>query len=356
MKTMREGMTVADLRRLVGAGEIAPIYLLVGEEALLREEATAAIRTGVLGADDANVGVFNADVVYGDETEAAEILSLCRNLPMFAARRLVVVRDIGALRAKETERLLSYLDAPVETTCLVLTGAKVDGRIKFFQTLKKLAVTVDCGPLEARTLPAWIREQAAALGLRVDEAAREALQQASGGDLGVMRREMEKLAAYLMPKTDVRAEDVEAVRGADTGSTVWDLLTALGRKDRGNALRIMGCVLEAGEYPPQLLGLIAWRWRQLWKAHEQIARRVPEAGVARAIGAPPSQARTIIEQARTFSSSDLERAFEAFRETDSRLKGGSRGSDKLTLERLVLNLCRSAGRTTSPPRPFAPAR
>ena len=266
MKTKQEGMTVPELKQRVSAGKFAPLYLIVGEEGLLRDEAVSTIRAAVMGSDEANVGVFNCDVVYGDETDASEILTLCGNLPMFAARRLVVVRDVGDLRAKEAERLLPYLDAPVETTCLVLTGRKVDGRMKFFQACKKVAVTVDCEPFEERALPAWIREEAAAQGLSLDEPARVLLQEASSSDLGVLRREMEKLAAYVAPGKAVTAADVEAVQGADTGGTVWSLLEALRRKDREGALRFLGKVLDAGEPPLKVLGFLAACWRQEWKA------------------------------------------------------------------------------------------
>ncbi|TAL12139.1 MAG: DNA polymerase III subunit delta [Nitrospirae bacterium] len=324
MTTQHKSVTVPELHRLVGAGERAPLYLVVGEEGLLRDEAVAAIRAAVLGPDETNTGAFNCDVVYGDETDASELLTLCSNLPMFAARRLVVVRDVGDLRAKEAERLLPYLEAPVETTCLVLTGRKVDGRVKFFQALKRVAVAVDCEPLEARALPAWIRDEAAALGLSLDDPARALLQEASGGDLGVLRREMEKLSAYVAPPKAVTVADVEAVQGADTGGTVNDLVGALRRKDRGQALRALTKVLDSGEPPLKVLGFLAWNWRQEWKS-------------------------------RRFSEEML-RDFEQFREADSRLKGGGRGKDRLALERMVLNLCRGAARATPAPRPFAPAR
>jgi len=326
MTVKRVSGTVPELKRQVGAGELAPLYLVVGEEGLLRDEAVAAIRAAVMGSDEANVEAFNCDVVYGDETDASEVLTLCSNLPMFATRRLVVVRDVGALRAKDAERLLPYLDAPVETTCLVLTGRKVDGRVKFFQACKKVAVTVDCESLEERALPAWIREQAAALGLSLDEPARVLLQEASSGDLGVLRREMEKLAAYVAPGKAVAVADVEAVQGADTGGTVWNLLEALRRKERAGSLRFLGKVLDAGEPPLKVLGFLAACWRQEWKA-------------------------------RRFSEEML-RDFEQFREADSRLKGGGagRGKDRLVMERMVLNLCRGAMRSMPGPRPFAPAR
>ncbi len=325
MKAKREGIGLHELKRQLAAGDLAPLYFVVGEEAPLRDDAVAAIRAAVLGPDDANIGAFNSDVVYGDETEAAEILTLCGNLPMFATRRLVVVKEVGALGIREAERLLPYLEAPVESTCLVLTGGKVDGRVKFFQAFKQAAVSVDCAPLDARALPAWVQDQVGALGLRLDQAARELLIEASGGALGVLCREMEKLAAYVAPNTRVTVADVEAVQGADTGGSVHDLIDALQRRDRVGSLRSLGKVLDAGEPPLKVLGFLAACWRNLWRA-------------------------------RKFSEEML-RDFELFREIDSRLKGGGGGrrKERLEMERLVLNLCRGAGRAT-PSRPFASAR
>jgi len=325
MKAKREGIGLHELKRQLATGDLAPLYFVVGEEAPLRDDAVAAIRAAVLGPDDANVGAFNSDVVYGDETEAAEILTLCGNLPMFATRRLVVVKEVGALGVREAERLLPYLEEPVESTCLVLTGGKVDGRVKFFQALKQAAVSVDCAPLDARALPAWVQDQAGALGLRLDQAARELLIEASGGALGVLCREMEKLAAYVAPNTRVTAADVEAVQGADTGGSVHDLIDALQRRDRVGSLRSLSKVLDAGEPPLRVLGFLAACWRNMWRA-------------------------------RKFSEEML-RDFELFRENDSRLKGGGGGrrKERLEMERLVLNLCRGAGRAM-PSRPFASAR
>jgi DNA polymerase-3 subunit delta len=275
-----------------------------------------------LGSGTADLAAFNDDLLYADETDADEILALCNTLPAFAERRLVIIRDIGALRAGETERLLPYLTGPVETTCLVLSGEKVDGRVKFFQAAKTIATVVDCSALDARAMAQWIGDQAASLGLRLDEPARQALHEASGGDLATIRLELEKLAAYVLPDTKVTLADVEAVQGADTGGTVWDFLEALGRKDRITALKTLGKVLDAGEPPLRLLGLVTSHWRQVWKTREQLARRVPEVGLARILGLPPFRIRGLVQHARNFSEQELTRSFDAFREVDSLLKGG----------------------------------
>src|SRR6185503_7453736 len=144
---------MSELTRQLASGDPAPIYLLLGEETFFREAALVAIRRSVLGDEKEDNGV-NCDLLYGDEVDA---LNRCDTLPAFAARRLVIIRNAGALRPRETERLMPYLKAPVETTCLVLASEKVDGRLKFFQTLKVVAVTVDCSPLDARFMPEWIQ-------------------------------------------------------------------------------------------------------------------------------------------------------------------------------------------------------
>ena len=68
------------------------------------------------------------------------------------------------------------------------------------------------------------------------------------------------------------------------------------------------------------------------------------------LGVPPFRVRSLVEQAKVFSEDELARCFEAFREADSDLKGGGgRVGERLVMERLVLNLCRSRRRVTSGP-------
>jgi len=100
MKAKREGIGVAELKRQLASGACAPIYVLLGEESYLRETALAAIRRVVLGAEDQETG-FNYDLLYGDETDALEVLNRCDTFPAFADRRLVVIRNVGALPARD---------------------------------------------------------------------------------------------------------------------------------------------------------------------------------------------------------------------------------------------------------------
>lgn len=320
---------------------IAPLYLVGGDEDYLRDQAVAAIKAAVLGgtggggadnpaAEGGGLDVFNEDLLYADESEAAEILARAGSVPVFAARRLVLVKSTEKLPVRDGEALLPYLQAPCETTTLVfVAGKKLDERRKFTQALYKAATVVDCASLPEPQLPEWIRREAGLAGVRVNDEAvlllrdlAVSLKEAAGGSLYLIRRELEKLAAYVLEGRIAGSADVAALRGVEPGASVFDLTAAIGARDRGRVLRILARNLEAGEDPLRILGALAWQYRRIWKSKEQ-----------------PRQWGRESDVSRFFPDARLRAAFRLFPETDSKLKGAAGGSKALVLETLLLALC-----------------
>lgn len=320
---------------------VAPLYLVAGDEDYLRDHAVAAIKAAVLGwavggeegggsSDAGGLDAFNDDLLYGDECEAAEILARAGEVPVFAPRRLVLVKATEKLPARDGEALLPYLQAPCESTTLVfVAGKKLDERRKFTQALYKAATVVDCSSLSEPQLPDWIRREAALAGVRVNDEAvlllRElavSLKESAGGSLYLIRRELEKLAAYVPEGRIAGPADVAALRGVEPGASVFDLSVAIGARDQGRVLRILARNLEAGEDPLRILGALVWQYRRIWKSKEQPRQWGREADVS-----------------RLFPDPRLRAAFRLFPEIDSKLKGAAGGSKALVLEGLLLALC-----------------
>jgi len=345
-------MRPQDIAATIVKQGIAPLYLVTGDKRGVRkdsfevddcliDQAVEALKAAVLGggegADD-GLDSFNYDVLYGDEIEAADIAARAGEMPVFAARRLILVKAADKLPAAEGEKLLPYLADPCETTALVfVAGKKLDERRKFIQALMKRAVLVDCAPPPESQLPGWIKAEADRIGVKLDgDAVRlltdmaASLKDMAGGSLYLIRRELEKLAAYVGDGRVARAADVQTLKGTEPGASVFDLTGAIGAQDRGRVLRILARNLEAGEDPLRILGALAWQYRRIWKAKEQ-----------------PRQWGRESELGRCFSEPRLRAAFEKFTETDSKLKGASGGSKTRVLETLLLEICerpREAGR------------
>jgi DNA polymerase-3 subunit delta len=339
---MGSAISHAQLNAQLAQGTVAPLYAVVGEEDLLRDMALGALKTALLGEGE---GDFNCDLFYGDNASGIEIVTCASEVAVFSARRVVVVRAADKLPARECEALLPYLKEPSDTTAMIFAAPKLDGRLKFTQALTRTAVTVDCSPLrEAQWLP-WLKQEAERVGVRLHEDAIELLKEACGGSLYSVRRELEKLAAYVSPGQAVTAVDVAALRGTEPGASVFDLTLAIGESNRGRVLAILARNLEAGEAPLRVLGSLAWQYRRLWKAKEVLQQGGREGEVARTLRMDPSKVRAFLEQ---FPDLHLHEALRLFLDADAKLKGGSAGRPVRILEDLLLQLC-DRMRPTAPP-------
>lgn len=329
-----------------------PLYLVVGEDDLLRDSALAAIKQATLGEG----GEFNYELFYGDEASGIDIRNSVAAVPVFAERRLVVVKGAEKLTARESEALLDCVNDPVNSTTLVFVSSKLDGRLKFSQALTRAAVMVDCAPLRDTQVPSWIACEAKRLGLRLEEAAAHVLHESYGASLYGIRRELEKLASYVPPDRSVTPDDVHLLRGMDPGASVFDLTRAIAEGRRERVLSILARNLEAGESPLRILGSLAWQYRRLWKVKESLANGGREGEVARSLRMDPWKVRSFLDR---FSEPHLRSALQLFFETDGKLKGGSGSRPSMVLERLLLTLCETAadkrGKPPESPRP-APSK
>lgn len=313
---------------------VMPLYAVVGEEDYLRDQSVAVLRAAALGAA-ADSG-FNYDIFHGDDSSIEDVLACAAEIPVFAERRVVVFKSVEKLPAREGEKLLSYLSVPNDTTTLIVVGAKLDGRLKWTQALTKRAVTVNCTPLRDAQLLAWIRQEAVTLGLRIHEEAIQLLKDVGSESLYAVKRELEKLAAYVPSDRTVQSADVETLRGVESGASVFDLVNAIGAHDHGRALRILARNLENGEAPLRILGALVWQYRRLWKVKDQLNSGGREGEAARTLRMDPARVRGFLGQ---FTDLQLTRAFHWFLETDSKLKGGSGSAPVRVMEELLFRLC-----------------
>src|ERR1044071_6123391 len=124
---------VADLKVLraaIKAGSFAPTYYLYGDEDYVKEE---ELRRLIEAAVDPATRDFNFETLRGAEVDAEALGSIVSTPPMMAERRVVVVRDVGALKKEARAMLDKYLKSPATDLCLVLvspSGNKADKKLE----------------------------------------------------------------------------------------------------------------------------------------------------------------------------------------------------------------------------------
>lgn len=311
----KEGPTLDDLRRSLGRGEFAPVYLFHGEEDYLAETAANLVIAAALAPED---HAFNLDIAFGPESDAREIVAHASAFPMNARRRVVVVREAEKLPNREL--LSPYLESPSESTCLVLQTGKVDMRRKPFVSARRHGVVIECRPLYDNQIPGWIVEQVSAAGAAIDQPAARLLASYTGASLREIRSEIEKLLIFAGDRKALTSDDVSAVAGASREFTVFELQKAIGLRNPGRSYQILHRMLEAGESPVRIVTMLTRFYTILWRIHDMRRRGIPPAEQASALGFPPFVMRESEEAVERHPLETVESAFSALLLADEQLK------------------------------------
>ena len=313
--------------------KLAPGYLFFGEEEYQKQLVITAICRAFLGGDQLASGT---EILYGSEIDGAEIVNRAQSLGMFAQRTALVVREADALSVKSRAAVAAYFDRPSPDSCLILSTLKPDAKSALVKQFDGLITVVNFKQLDDREAAGWAVREASTRGLRLAGTAAQVLVDLAGRDLGVISRELDKLATNLTGRTavEITAATVKSLVGLNQSCTVYDLTAAIGNRDRAGALSIYQSLLGAGEDPTRILSAIGYELVKLWKVAS-----VPgdSWSVSKRTGIYEYAVRQLQPAARKRSGNDYLRAFDQAYRAEYRIKSG-RGDDAALVQHLIFQL------------------
>jgi DNA polymerase-3 subunit delta len=337
------------LRAAITSGVFDPVYLLHGENDFLKD---AAVRGIVERAVEPGLRDFNVDVRRGPEVDAQTLHSLLATLPMMAPRRVLVVRDVGGLRKPARVVLNRYLKNPASETILVLVTTGSSGTSAADSELERTTTAVEFPMLSEGRIPKWIEQRVGGeSGARISAGAVGLLVEAVGTDLPQLAVEIDKLVSYA-GGAEIDEAAVSAVVGISRGTTVGDLLDAIGRREVTRALELLPHVLSLPKTSAVTLVMalatqtLALAWgrvlRDEGRSSSEVGREyfqlLKESGAmtSRPWGeAVKAWSRALDE----WTIGELDRALEALLVADIALKESRVSSDEQILSTLILTMC-----------------
>src|SRR5437879_10285642 len=181
-----------------GASPSETVYLLYGDEDVLKDEAVLMLVDAALGVGGGDSSRdFNLDVRFAPDLTSESFHALVNTPPMLAERRAVVIRGVEQLGKRKTklrDEVVRYLASPNPTTLLVLVvaaGEEPDA------DLVRASTSVEMERLSAERVPRWLQHRATTLGLTLAADATELLFKAVGNALTTLSGELEKLTSLM---------------------------------------------------------------------------------------------------------------------------------------------------------------
>jgi DNA polymerase-3 subunit delta len=325
-------LTQEALLAQIAAGDLQPIYLVVGDDDYAKDEIARAFQAAV----PEDIQAFALERYSAiDTTDPGVVVNSARTLPFLGDRRVIVVTraekwfsgkrkggDDGSPDDDDdgggTDVLEAYLERPEPASTVVFIAADVNRTLRVAKTLVKQAVTVECWGLKDEKAPRGpatdVLNRAGRLaaglfkraGMTIDRDALQPLLAHAGTDIGILRGDVERLILYCHGRKTVTWDDVDAVVSGTALLNPWGVVNAIERGDAREALRQVRVVTDAGEAPFMTLGQIGW-----W-----VRNKLPQMG-------SPDRVRAAVDA--------------VFR-TDLAMKS-SGGEPRILLERLVVQLC-----------------
>ena len=250
--------TVAEYERIsaqIAARKFSPIYLLMGEEGYFIDALAGQLATTIL---DEAARAFNQITVYGRDTEAGQVINLCRQMPMMGSYQVVIVKEAQQLRG--IEKLSFYTQKPSATTILVICHKEksVDRRSAFYKGCAANGTVFESVRPRDYEIASWLQQFIKGRGLAIDAKALSMLTDHLGTDIAKIANELHKLTVSLPEGTQrITDADVEAHIGISKDFNNFELCKAVVTKDMNRALMIADHFARNPKDNPLLLTIMA---------------------------------------------------------------------------------------------------
>jgi DNA polymerase III subunit delta len=344
-----------------------PVHLVLGDDPTLRSGVVRALVTELVGADDPSLAVEeftlagrpddgagegDAGPPTGRPPVVAAALGAASTPPFGTERRVIVLREVGALGATDAEALSRYMADPMPTTVLVLVGG--GGRIPPGVTKAvKAAGGREVRPDSEKTGDA-LGSALQHSGLTLTPAAVRRVTDWLGDDAGRVPALLDVLRAAYGEDGRVDVDDVEPYLG-DAGSVApYHLTGAIDRGEADAALEVLHRLRGATFHPLALMTLLHRHYQRLLRLDDPSIGGEAEAVAALGGKVKPYPAGLALRQSRALGTSGLRAAYDLLSRADLDLRGATAQPEDAVLEVLVARLAGLSRRAR--PAPARPRR
>jgi DNA polymerase-3 subunit delta len=350
---------------------------------------------------DADARDFNLDVMDGESSSISDVMSRGGNLPFLSERRVVHVLRAERLEgmhrggdsddkpvkpkgkaaksagASPAKRLVEGLQNLPPTTVVILSrtpetpevGARaatarcINANVDKAIDVANFGLLIDCtiGAKNASMATAVLESEAVARGIPLSREAAAHLTARAGNDIARNLNELEKCALRAGIGNTVTPAVIDDMVQRAPSETIFDLTDALGERKTARAITLLRELLGEGQAPELVLSMLVRHLRQLLQARALLDARLPlDGSAANRIGRDLSVqfpkdgrdnllnllqsqnwlGRRLGQQARNFSTPQLQSALQNALEVDLALKGieGDGGTPDLLLELLLAKM------------------
>jgi DNA polymerase-3 subunit delta len=304
-------MDVKTLQQKLKTGDIAPLYLILGEETALQETARSLF-AHLLTADEKTMNYAHLDMTTAT---VGDLLGEATAMPFLGERRVVVATqpefltgNAGKDQLKEDiDGLTAYFAHPSESTTLVIAAPypKLDERRKIVKQLRKNAVLIDAQQVPAGAVGAQVAEQIRTAGYQIEEDALNLFLRKSDASYSRMVTQLPKLYLGSLPDKVISLPLVRDLVPNTLTDNVFSVTDALAQQHVGEAVRVYQELLANQEEPLRLNALLVSQFRLLVQTKILSRKGLSQMAIAKELSVHPYRVKLALRSVHSLSLTTL---------------------------------------------------
>jgi DNA polymerase III subunit delta len=317
----------------VAESELRPIYLLTGGDRPKIRRALERLRS--------HFGPESIEILSAEDNGGEEAVAAMNSLGLFAGAggRLVVIEEVERWKKPDEDAVARYAADPVTGAVLALVAGELKAS-SLPALCAKVGEVLTFEVPRQRDLPTWVRAQFERLGVQADGEAARALVEIVGEDVSALATEVEKLAAWA-GDDPVGRREVELLAAPAQETSAWAIMDAWGARDLPAALAACQSDLEHGSDPFVVAMRLSSQVTLVRQAQALADEGLGAKDISKRLRKHEFRVRKALGHADNYTRDELDEAVIRLAALDAALKGDSRLSGELELERAIVELVRS---------------
>ena len=251
--------------------QLLPVYVISGDEPLLAQESTDAVRLAAR-----NQGFSGREVFHGEgKFDWGQLHNEANALSLFAEKKIIEVRISNGKPGDKGSKAICELCAnPSPDNLLLVILPKLERSAqnsKWMKALESAGAHIQVWPVTGDQLPRWIKQRLLESNITANQQAVEILAERVEGNLLAAVQEIEKLK-LLATNGKVDAIMMSSVVADSARYNLFEFVDKVLAGDAQSAARSMRGLHSEGTDALPLLWAITRELRILIKASEQISR------------------------------------------------------------------------------------
>lgn len=313
---------------------LAPLYLLTGDEPLQLGEAADAIRSVAK-----KNGFIHREVLTAEGNfDWKQLMFAADSFSLFADKKLLDLRLPSAkLGIEGAKAVTDYCQNLPDETLLLMSTGKLDSasfKSRWFQALDKVGTVVQVFPLEGQDLIGWLQQRLLKRGLQVDSAAVKLIASRVEGNLLAAAQEIEKLYV-LYGQGQLSRTMVETAVADSSRFDVFKLTEAALMGKINRAIRILQALKAEGVAAPVVLWALSREARVLIELKTATNKEV----ILKKHFIWDNRRQQLDPALSRLSLENLQQIFILSAKADRQIKGQQSGDYWETLLLIVLSFC-----------------